>query len=50
MKTKPRKPFLLRKCSQQRVLISKTLMQLFLRPDRPGTGESIQPPNKDLKL
>lgn len=39
MKTKPRQPFLLRKCSQRRVLISKTLTQLFLKPDRPGESQ-----------
>lgn len=49
-KTKPRQPFLLRKCSQPRHMVSKTLTQLFLRPDRPESGERTPPPNKDLKL
>lgn len=43
MRTKPRQPFLVGKCSQQRHVISKTLTQLFLKPDRTEIGESKQP-------
>lgn len=45
-RTKPRHAFLVGKCSQQRHTISKAPTQLFLRPDRPETGEGIQPKTK----
>lgn len=50
MKIKPRQPFFAQKMPPAKSFNLQNSNAAFFKPDRPETGESIQPPNKDLKL